>query len=106
MESIVNTVVQGSIDFHGQRLADTLTQAILIISALVGFIVGFALQDIRYTVFSTLVGVGIAVLIVVPPWPFYTAHPVKFQASQKKAAALTVEEKKEERKGAKIVYKS
>ncbi|ODQ51916.1 microsomal signal peptidase 12kDa subunit [Saitoella complicata NRRL Y-17804] len=106
MASIVDTLVRGSIDFHGQRLADTLTQSILIISAIVGFIVGLALQDIRYTVFSTLVGAGITVLIVVPPWPFYNAHPVKFQASQKKAAALTVEEKKEEQKGAKIVYKS
>ncbi|EWC48264.1 hypothetical protein DRE_02368 [Drechslerella stenobrocha 248] len=67
--------------FIGQKLAEQITTYTLAVSALLGFICGFATQDIRYTVYIGLAGTGLTFLAVVPPWPVYNRDPVKFLAA-------------------------
>lgn len=44
----------------------------------ISFVVGYFLQDIKLAVFIALGGTALTFLIVVPPWPFYNKHPVKW----------------------------
>jgi signal peptidase complex subunit 1 len=44
----------------------------------VAFIIGFVLQDIKLALFIGLAGTGLTFLIIVPPWPFFNRHPVKW----------------------------
>jgi len=50
----------------------------LFLQQVVGFLVGFITQNITYTVYISAVGVVIAFLAVVPPWPMFNKYPVKF----------------------------
>jgi signal peptidase complex subunit 1 len=47
-------------------------------SQAVAFIVGYALQDIKLALFITLGGTALTFFIVVPAWPFYNKHPLKW----------------------------
>jgi len=44
----------------------------------ISFIVGYSLQDIKLSVYIGLGGTALTFLAVVPPWPFYNQHPVKW----------------------------
>ncbi|KAF8534187.1 microsomal signal peptidase 12kDa subunit [Trichophaea hybrida] len=72
----LQTLFDGYIDFEGQKLADRLTNVLLILSGLIAWIVGFVLQDLRYTVYIGLGGTALTFLVVVPPWPMYNKHPL------------------------------
>jgi len=69
---------EGQIDFHGQKLADTLSTVLLIISAIIAFIVGFVQQDIYLMLWIGLAGTAFTAFVVVPPWPFYNRNPEKW----------------------------
>lgn len=71
-------ILEGQIDFKGQKLAELLATALLITAGAFSFIVGFFLQDI---VLALYIGIGVAALtflLVVPPWPFFRRHPVQW----------------------------
>ncbi|KAI1398934.1 SPC12-domain-containing protein [Hypoxylon fuscum] len=74
----VRDAVEGQIDFEGQKLAEILATAILAIVGGVSFLVGFFLQDIALALKIGLGGTALAFLLVVPPWPFFNKHPVKW----------------------------
>jgi signal peptidase complex subunit 1 len=40
--------------------------------------VGYARQDIKLALFTTLGGTGLAFLLVVPAWPFFNKHPLRW----------------------------
>lgn len=44
----------------------------------VAFVVGCVLQNIHLTLYTGLVGTALTFLVVVPPWPFFNRHPVKW----------------------------
>ncbi|KAI6812701.1 hypothetical protein KC367_g6619 [Hortaea werneckii] len=69
------TVLEGEIDFEGQKLAELLTYAILSISGVVAFFAGYFTQNIYNTLYTGLGGTALTFLLVVPPWPFYNQHP-------------------------------
>ncbi|KAK6349769.1 hypothetical protein TWF696_006045 [Orbilia brochopaga] len=79
-------VVDGFIDFKGQKLADQITTYTLSIAAFLAFIVGFVAQDIRLTLYIGLAGTALTFLAVVPPWPIYNQNPVQFLAVASSAA--------------------
>lgn len=81
--------LEGNIDFVGQEAADNLAKQILWSSAVVGFVLGFTLQDIRVTFGIFGVGGVACVLAVLPPWKRYNSHPVSWLPEK------TVEEKKD-----------
>ncbi|KAK2039733.1 microsomal signal peptidase 12 kDa subunit [Colletotrichum somersetense] len=74
----VRDVAEGQIDFEGQKLADLLATIVLSASGVLSFIIGYLLQDIKLAVYVGLAGTVLTFLLVVPPWPFYKQHPVKW----------------------------
>jgi len=71
-------IFEGQIDFEGQRLAEFLTTALLVTAGAISFIVGFIRQDIKTALLIGLGGTAVTFLAVVPPWPIYNRHPVKW----------------------------
>ena len=91
----IREAAEGQIDFEGQRLAEFLATALLATVGVsipslcsiffplmfiqaVAFIVGFFLQDIKLALFIGLGGTALAFTLIVPPWPFFNRHPVKW----------------------------
>jgi len=70
--------VEGQIDFEGQRLAEWLATVLFTVVGAISFFVGFFLQDIKLSLYIGLGGTALTLLIVVPPWPFFNKHPVKW----------------------------
>jgi len=71
-------LAEGQIDFEGQRLAEWLATALLATVGVLSFLVGFFLQDIKLALYIGLAGTAFTLLVVVPPWPFFNRHPVKW----------------------------
>ena len=44
----------------------------------IAFLYGFFLQDIKLALFIGLGGTALTFLLVVPNWPFFNTHPVKW----------------------------
>lgn len=74
----VRELAEGQIDFEGQRLAEWLATALLAAVGAVSFLVGFFLQDIKLALYIGLAGTALTLLAVVPPWPLFNRHPVKW----------------------------
>ena len=53
------------------------------ISQILAFMVGFATQNIHYTLWILLGGTAVTFVVCVPPWPFYNKDPVKWLPSKK-----------------------
>ncbi|KAL7806464.1 microsomal signal peptidase 12 kDa subunit domain-containing protein [Trichoderma gracile] len=71
-------VVEGQIDFEGQRRAEGFATLFLALTGLIAFNVGYVLQDIVKCVYVGLGGTVLTFLVVIPPWPFYNRNPVKW----------------------------
>ncbi|KAF2143876.1 uncharacterized protein K452DRAFT_224404 [Aplosporella prunicola CBS 121167] len=63
-------VLEGQIDFDGQRLAELLSTALLSTAGIVAFLVGYATQNILLSLYIVLGGAALTFVVVVPPWPF------------------------------------
>ncbi|SPJ85789.1 related to microsomal signal peptidase 12 kDa subunit [Fusarium torulosum] len=74
----IRDIADGQIDFEGQKLAELLATVLLVVSGLVSVVVGYILQDIKLAVYLGLGGTALTFLVVVPAWPFYKKHPVKW----------------------------
>ncbi|KAH8768059.1 microsomal signal peptidase 12 kDa subunit-domain-containing protein [Hyaloscypha finlandica] len=74
----VRELAEGQIDFEGQKLAELLATAVLATVGAISFIVGFFLQDIKLSLYIGLGGTALSLLLIVPPWPFFNRHPVKW----------------------------
>jgi len=55
-----------------------LTRLIIVSAQAIAFIVGYALQDIKLALYIALGGTVLVFALVVPPWPFFNRHPVKW----------------------------
>ncbi|EKM51058.1 uncharacterized protein PHACADRAFT_103550, partial [Phanerochaete carnosa HHB-10118-sp] len=65
-------------DFEGQKKVEQISRVTLVAVTIVSFIVGFALQSLRAT-FGILIAANIVLFaVVVPPWPMFNCHPVKW----------------------------
>ncbi|KAI0127488.1 microsomal signal peptidase 12 kDa subunit-domain-containing protein [Xylariales sp. AK1849] len=74
----VRDAVDGQIDFEGQKLAELLATVLLAAAGVISFLVGFFLQDIALALKVGLAGTALTFLVIVPPWPFFNQHPVKW----------------------------
>jgi len=70
--------VEGQIDFEGQKLSELVANIALSVVGAVAFLVGYFLQDIKSAVWITLGGTALTFVAVVPAWPWYTQHPLKW----------------------------
>ncbi|KAK2765922.1 hypothetical protein FQN54_007437 [Arachnomyces sp. PD_36] len=78
--------LEGQIDYHGQRVAEFLSTALLVVSGLIAFVVGYAYQDIYLTFWIGIAGTLLTFLVVVPPWPAYNKHPEQWLGGRGGAA--------------------
>jgi len=74
----VRDALEGQIDFEGQRFAEFLATALLAIVGAIAFITGYLHQDIKQALLIGLGGTAVTFLLVVPPWPLFNRHPVKW----------------------------
>jgi signal peptidase complex subunit 1 len=56
----------------------------------IAFLVGFFLQDITLTLLITLGGAALAFALVVPPWPFFNRHPVRWLPARNEALSQRI----------------
>ncbi|KAF2861885.1 SPC12-domain-containing protein [Piedraia hortae CBS 480.64] len=75
-------VYEGEIDFEGQRLAELVTYTLLTITGAVSFLLGILTGNIFYAAYAGLVGTALTFLLVVPPWPYFNRHPVRWLSSR------------------------
>ncbi|KAI0480807.1 microsomal signal peptidase 12kDa subunit [Xylariaceae sp. FL0804] len=74
----VRDLVDGQIDFEGQKLAEVMATVLLSIVGAVSFLVGFFLQDIALALKVGLGGTALTLFLIVPPWPYFKRHPVQW----------------------------
>ncbi|KAK1968104.1 microsomal signal peptidase 12 kDa subunit [Colletotrichum eremochloae] len=86
----VRDLAEGQIDFEGQKLADLLATIVLSASGVLSFVIGYLLQDIKLAVYVGLAGTILTFLLVVPPWPFYKQHPVKWLEPGSRTGSVSV----------------
>ncbi|KAJ1771670.1 class II myosin [Coemansia sp. RSA 1843] len=73
----------GRIDFKGQRLASSMTTALLVLSAVVAFCVGLSMQQLSACFYTYTAGVVLTYLAVLLPWPFFRRAPIVWLARNK-----------------------
>ncbi|KAG2087377.1 microsomal signal peptidase 12 kDa subunit [Suillus discolor] len=72
----IQELVEGRIDFKGQKTADDIVRVVLITSTFLSFVIGFAFSSLMITM-STFALCTVALsLVVLPPWPMFNRHPV------------------------------
>ncbi|KAK7966531.1 uncharacterized protein PG986_000808 [Apiospora aurea] len=74
----VRDLVDGQIDFEGQKLAEIISTIMLSLAGTIAFFVGYFMQDIALALKVGLAGTVVTFLVVIPPWPFFNKHPVKW----------------------------
>ncbi|XP_029455304.1 signal peptidase complex subunit 1 [Rhinatrema bivittatum] len=65
-------------DYKGQKLAEQIFQGIILVSAVIGFIYGFIIEQFGWTVYIVMAGFALSCLLTLPPWPLYRRHPLKW----------------------------
>ncbi|KAI1729765.1 microsomal signal peptidase 12 kDa subunit (SPC12) domain-containing protein [Ditylenchus destructor] len=75
------------VDFEGQRYAERIFQIVLVASAVIGFIAGYGTQQLSVTMYCIGVGFLISCLLVLPPWPMFRRHSLKWQPNSEDTAA-------------------
>ncbi|KAG9321455.1 hypothetical protein KVV02_003582, partial [Mortierella alpina] len=88
----INTMLEYHIDFKGQSLAEQITQGIISAFGVIGFLVGFLLQDIRLSLYVFTAGIVLAGLLVIPAWPYLNKNSIQWLPSREKAAAAAQQE--------------
>ncbi|KIP07611.1 hypothetical protein PHLGIDRAFT_89347 [Phlebiopsis gigantea 11061_1 CR5-6] len=90
LQAKVQSLVEGKIDFEGQKKVEVLTRVILVAATIISFIVGLALQSLRATFGIFSVTIIVLSLVIVPPWPIYNKHPVKWLPAKDKSKNKTL----------------
>ncbi|KDR72879.1 hypothetical protein GALMADRAFT_252206 [Galerina marginata CBS 339.88] len=78
MSSFLQEITEGKIDFAGQSLVELISKVALSAAGVVAFCVGFAVQDLRITFGIMGFATVVLALVVIPPWPMFNRHPVKW----------------------------
>ena len=65
-------------DFKGQYYCERTFQILVLIFGLIGFVVGYFLQDFRVTFYWLATGGSISAVICLPDWPWWNRHPLKW----------------------------
>jgi len=82
MTDLFSQVFYKNIDFEGQRVTEKATHYALVIISILSFLAGFILQSLQATFVLFGGSVLVLTLVIVPPWPAYNTHPVKWLPSK------------------------
>jgi len=82
MASSIQSLVEGKIDFEGQRMTDKTSRIALVVITVVSFLLGFMMESLYVTFITFSCSVIALTLVIVPPWPLYNTHPVKWLPPQ------------------------
>ena len=66
-------------DYKGQGRAEFLYQIIIIVFTILGSAYAYYVQYFSYVLISHAIGVLLASVICLPPWPMFKRNPVKWQ---------------------------
>ena len=72
------------IDFEGQKLSDFYYHWIINIFTIIAMIVSFYYQKLSYGVFICIVGILLAFIVCIPPWPMYNRNNINWLSHNKK----------------------
>ncbi|VDM19104.1 unnamed protein product [Wuchereria bancrofti] len=70
------------IDFVGQRRAERIFQVILVLTAVIGYGIGYVTEQLSYAIYTLCCGFIMSFILVVPPWPYLRRNPVHWQPVQ------------------------
>lgn len=73
-------VLEGTIDFEGQKLVESLNFWIINIGTALSFLVGFVLQRLDFSVYLLVATLIVVEIAIVPPWKSFNKHPLKWQS--------------------------
>ncbi|CAO1626769.1 unnamed protein product [Jaminaea pallidilutea] len=71
-------VLEGKIDYQGQRLADRINQELIVMGSFICLTLGFFFSSLSIMMYSLAALVLVDALIVVPAWPFYNKYQTKW----------------------------
>ncbi|CAG9538340.1 unnamed protein product [Cercopithifilaria johnstoni] len=86
------------IDFVGQRRAERIFQVILVLTAVIGYGIGFVTQQLSYAIYMLCSGFILSCILVVPPWPYLRRNPIHWQPVQTIASLSANASSKEKKK--------
>ena len=89
------------VDFEGQKFVETFTVSVVSSTSLVGFILGYLLQDydlMRNVIFA---GILVSVVVALPSWPFLKRNPIEWREIDDEHPSAKDEEEEEEDEEAK-----
>ncbi|XP_077998455.1 signal peptidase complex subunit 1-like [Glandiceps talaboti] len=69
-------------DFQGQKLAEQLFQAIILLFGIVGFIWGYICEQFVQTMYVLAAGFLLSCILTLPPWPMYRRNPLEWQKAR------------------------
>ncbi|KAI0049112.1 microsomal signal peptidase subunit, partial [Auriscalpium vulgare] len=78
MSSSIQQLLEGKIDFEGQKSVERITHYAFAVLTAVSFVLGFTLQSLSVTFGIFGLGVALLLVAVIPPWPPYNKHPVQW----------------------------
>lgn len=84
------SAIPTQMDYKGQKLAEQIFQGIIVVSAVIGFVYGYMIEQFGWTVYIVMAGFALSCLLTLPPWPMYRRNPLKWLPAQDPGA----EEKK------------
>ena len=89
------------VDFEGQKFVETFTVSVVSSTSLVGFTLGYLLQD--YNLMRNLIFAGIvaSVVVTLPSWPFLKRNPIEWREIDDEHPSAKEEEEEEEEEEAK-----
>jgi len=78
MADLLSQIFYKNIDFEGQRVTEKATHRTFVIISILSFLIGFTLQSLQTTFILFGASALVLTLVIVPPWPAYNTHPVKW----------------------------
>jgi len=94
MDAILDPIrdfIEGQIDFKGQALAEFLFTSLLSLVGVIAFVVGFYTSNVYNCLYVGGAGTLLTFFIVVPHWPFYNKHPVRWLPSRNYTGTINVQ---------------
>ncbi|KTW25614.1 hypothetical protein T552_03474 [Pneumocystis carinii B80] len=74
----IEKLIYGHIDYEGQTKSEIFANIIVIFFSIAAYAIGFLQQNLIITLFIFIIGIITSILVIVPPWPIYNMHPIKW----------------------------